>query len=168
MSRKTLIRLFLAVAAILIWGNNLVLLLSGNIDEGSENRFSENHNAGLTVDSTQSSDELSLYRYQAKSPDPFVHKLKSARSRTAGQSQVSSSGSSTSGKAHTPDRPRPAIRYNGMIRDERGQLVIIETPSGDVVFLKQYEEIEGVRIEQITRDSLLCRFDGKPYWLLMH
>ena len=161
MKKQHIIRIILAIVALLVWGNNLIQLFTPISDDSFEDGY-EKPAHDPAVETQDSLLVTEPFVYSAQTRDPFQHAFSNPRKKPAQTTKAINKVNPTLTKA----KPAiPQLRLTGLIRDERGVMAILEKQNGEVVFAREKDEVDGVVLKKISGDSLSCSFGKERFWL---
>lgn len=160
MKKQHIYRAILIIAALVIWGNNIIQFFSGIRDQEELDRISfkkEDHLESMVQDTVERD---IAFQYQAKYRDPFKADFLLISEPSSKPVVVP--------KKQSVKKKIPLYYYRGLIRSHTGQLAILENTNGEIVFTRISENVEGIVIQKITEDSLQCQYENKKFWLKLN
>lgn len=160
MKKQHIQRTVLIIAALVIWGNNIIQIFTGILDQDESDQ--------LALKSIEPPDEMQTgqitteapFEYTAKYRDPFrVDFLRNPAPapRLARQKENKRA-----------ELIIPELKYRGVISSGSRKMVMIEKSNNEIVFCHVSDEVDGVQIQQINEDSLLCQFKTRRFWLKLN
>lgn len=157
MKKQHIQRGVLIIAALVIWGNNIIQLVTGVLDQEETDAVSVDLSDSLNEMAVEPFEAAPSYTYQARFRDPFQPDCLRPPARP-------------SKPVHRPEKKPaeikiPSLHYRGVIQSRTGQMATVEKVNGEIVFTRVSDEVDGITIRKITEDSLQCQFQNKRFWL---
>jgi hypothetical protein len=152
--KKSLLPYLLAICALIIWGHNGYKIFRGVFNSDSIPEIADISVWESTVNYNEASANDQLFIYRADYRDPFKDWL---RVQNKPKFKVFNN------KVSLP--MLPSLRLTGIVMDSSGPMAIIETPGGEIKFVREKDIVAGVRIVSIDSSWIICRFEKQKFRL---
>lgn len=159
MKKQYAIRIALAAAALVVWGHNLVQIVSGFKSESEPEWISERSAVRRQAEGTQAKGD-SISVFMGRFNDPFLpDAFEPGRS--------GSGGAASSRLKRTVIDPGPPFRFIGYMADASGPLGVVESGQGSAI-VHRGDTLLGVTVVKVLPESLAYRKSGKVKWVRLN
>ena len=160
--KKYGLRILLAIAALLIWGNNLIHLFRGSSPDEEESWLDQREPISFQEELTSDTPTTSEFVYRPDFKDPFLHRFYEPPPKKVTEKKPKPI-------VPPPPKPRPPLlRWTGIMQDAKGLLGVIVDERGETWFVQDGDSVGSVLIQTVGQDSIGYQFNHETYWLYLN